>query len=182
MGAKTLLTVEQFERLPEIEGISYELDQGELVEVSSQAYLHNRIRGLIEWTVRNHLAVHTEQGEVVAEQPFRLGDDTVRIPDVALIVPQQLGMIETSGSVLPFCPKLVIEVTSPSNTVGDLARRIRQYLDAGAQTIWVFVPPLREVHVYSASAKPKILSADDMLDEPALLPGFSIRVGKLFEV
>ena len=44
MGAKTLLTVEHLERLPEAGDVSYELDQGELVEVSSASYLHNRIR------------------------------------------------------------------------------------------------------------------------------------------
>jgi hypothetical protein len=39
MGAKTLLTVEHLERLPETCDISCELDRGELVEVSSATYL-----------------------------------------------------------------------------------------------------------------------------------------------
>jgi hypothetical protein len=44
MGAKTLLTVEHLDQLPETCDFSYELDQGELVEVSSATYLYNRIR------------------------------------------------------------------------------------------------------------------------------------------
>jgi len=45
---KTLLTIEQFEQLPEEELRSYELDHGELAEVGTAAYEQNRIRGKIE--------------------------------------------------------------------------------------------------------------------------------------
>ena len=55
MGAKTLLTVEHLERLPETGDVSYELDQGELVEVSSASYLHNRIRDRLVHRLMNHL-------------------------------------------------------------------------------------------------------------------------------
>ncbi len=58
MGAKTLLTVEHLERLPETCDVSYELDQGELVEVSSASYLHNRIRDRLLHRLMNYLDTH----------------------------------------------------------------------------------------------------------------------------
>ena len=182
MGAKTLLTVEHLERLPETCDISYELDQGELVEVSSATYLHNRIRYRLVHRLMTHLEAKKDASEVVAEQWFRLGEDTVRAPDVALIAPSQLGLLEPERRVQPFSPVLAIEITSPSNTFDELARKTQQYLDAGTHAVWIFVAAMRQIHVHSASAHPVILTAQDSLEDPALLPGFSARVEELFVV
>ena len=182
MGAKTLLTVEHLERLPETGDVSYELDQGELVEVSSASYLHNRIRGRVERFLGMHLDTHRGQGQVVAEQWFRLNEDTVRAPDVALIAPYQLALLELERRIQPFSPALAIEITSPSNTFDELARKTQQYLDAGTHSVWIFVTAMRQIHIHSASAHPVILTAEDLLEDVALLPGFSARVEELFAV
>jgi Uma2 family endonuclease len=182
MGAKTLLTVEHLERLPETGEVSYELDQGELVEVSSATYLHNRIRDRLVQRLMNHLDAQKDPGEVVAEQWFQLSDDTVRAPDVALIAPSQLPLVEPERRIQPFSPALAIEITSPSNTFDELARKTRQYLDAGSRAVWIFVTAMREIHVYSSTSHPAILAAGDLLEDAALLPGFSARVEELFVV
>lgn len=182
MSAKTLLTIDQLERLPEAEGLSYELDQGELVEVSSASYLHSRIRDLLTHRLMNHLESHKNQGTVIAEQWFRFGEDTVRAPDVALISPPQIALLDPERRIQPFAPPLAVEITSPSNTFDELARKTRQYLEAGTRTVWIFVTAMREIHVYTAGARPGILSADDLLEDPVLLPGFSARVANLFQI
>ncbi len=43
MGAKTLLTAEQFDNYPFEEDKRYELDEGELIEMTRPGYEHNRI-------------------------------------------------------------------------------------------------------------------------------------------
>src|ERR1700685_4491202 len=92
MGAKTLMTVEHLERLPETSDVSYELDQGELVEVSSASLLHNQIRNVVLHRLMTYRDTRSQKdkGIVVSEQWFRLNEDTVRAPDVALIAPSQL--------------------------------------------------------------------------------------------
>ena len=182
MGAKTLLTVEHLERLPETGDVSYELDQGELVEVSSASYLHNRIRDRMVQRLMNHLDAQKDRSAVVAEQWFRLAEDTVRAPDIALIAPSQLPLLEPERRIQPFSPALVIEITSPSNTFDELARKTQQYLEGGSQAVWIFVTAMREIHVYGATAHPAILASDDLLQDVALLPGFSARVEELFAV
>jgi Uma2 family endonuclease len=182
MGAKTLLTVEHLERLPETCDVSYELDQGELVEVSSATFLHNRIRGRIERFLGVHLDNHPEQGVVVAEQWFGLSEDTVRAPDVALVAASQLSLLEPERRIQPFSPALAVEITSPSNTFDELARKTQQYLDAGTHSVWIFVTAMRQIHIHSATAHPVILTAEDSLEDAALLPGFSARVEELFAV
>ena len=181
MGAKTLLTVEDLERLPETKDFSYELDEGELIEVSSASYIHNRNRGRVERSLGVHLDQYPDQGEVVAEQWFRVAEHTVFAPDVAVISRDQLSLIEPSRRTQPFSPALAIEITSPSNTFDELARKTRQYLEGGSRSVWIFVTAMREIHIYSAGAKPRILSGDDVLEDSALLPGFSVRVADLFE-
>jgi Uma2 family endonuclease len=182
MGAKTLLTVEHLERLPETGDVSYELDQGELVEVSSASYLHNRIRDRVLHRLMTHLDARKDPSAIVAEQWFRLGEDSVRAPDVALIAPTQLPLLEPERRIQQFSPALAIEITSPSNTFDELARKTRQYLEAGTLAVWIFVTAMREIHVYSATAHPSILAATDLLEDAALLPGFSARVEELFAV
>jgi|SRR5579863_4855586 len=71
---------------------------------------------------------------------------------------------------------IAARVTSPSNTFDELARKTRQYLDAGSRSVWILVSAMREIHVHTAGAHPRILSAEDSLEDPALLPGFSARV------
>ena len=110
MSAKTLLTIDQLERLPEAEGLSYELDQGELVEVPSASYLHNRIRDELMYLLQGHLRSHKNQGTVISEQWFRLAEDTVRAPDVALISPPQIALLDPERRIQPFAPALAVEI------------------------------------------------------------------------
>ena len=44
MGTKTLLTLEQFDQLPEEEGAHYELDEGELIAMPTARPRHNLVR------------------------------------------------------------------------------------------------------------------------------------------
>jgi len=83
--------------------------------------------------------------------------------------------------IQPFSSALAIEITSPSNTFDELARktvnismRLPSRLD--------FRYAMREVHVYRATSHPAILAAGDLLEDAALLPGFSARVEELFVV
>jgi Uma2 family endonuclease len=182
MGAKTLLTVEQFEQLPAVEGISYELDEGELIEVPNASLLHNFVRDELLCRLNNHLLTGASRGMAVSEQSFRLSPETVRAPDVALIGPTQLTLVQWDAAIQPFCPALAVEVTSPSNTFSELTSKTKQYLSAGAHAVWIVVPPAQEIHVYRANAHPLILCAGDILDEPDLLPGFSAQLTDLFRV
>jgi Uma2 family endonuclease len=182
MSAKTLMTAEEFERLPDTEDVAYELDEGELIERPSRSMIHNFIRGKTEGLIGNHLREHPEQGIVVAEEKFRLADGTIRQPDLALVGKDQIPSIAWEPNIQPFAPKLAIEIGSPTNTLRDLERKIRQYLDGGVLTVWIFMTNLKQINIQSAREKPRILTADDLLDHPQLLPGFSLRVGELFEI
>ena len=180
MGAKTLLTVDQFEQLPEEEAIRHELDEGELVDVSGATYQHNSIRDHLIEILRAFLRAG-RLGRVIAEQEFRLSPDTVRRPDVALIGPANLASVEPEKSIQTFAPDLAVEISSPSDSFDALARKTRQYLAAGTKTVWIIAASVQEIHVFTKAGRAVVLEAGDALTEPDLLPGFSLAVRDLFE-
>jgi Uma2 family endonuclease len=122
VGTRTLLTVEQLEQLPEEAHYRYELDHGELIEVACATYEHNQIRGCLETSLRVFLAGR-QIGEAVAEQEFRLGEDTVRRPDVAFLRAEVASRIDKSKSILGVVPDLVAEIVSPNDTAQQLMRK-----------------------------------------------------------
>ena len=80
-------------------------------------------------------------------------------------------------------PDLAIEVASPDQHRPEMAAKALQYLAAGVQTVWIIWPGRREVDVWrSGSPEPVVmLKSDNQLEDPELLPGFSLRVAEIFD-
>jgi Uma2 family endonuclease len=182
MGTKTLLTLAEYEKLQEPEGVRrYELDEGELVELSFSSPKHNRVARqafvLLHAFVREH-----RLGEVyLPDMPYLLFENppTLRGPDVSFLRTERAREIDPEGYVHG-APDLAIEVVSPSDRATDLNRRVEQFLAAGAQTVCVLFPETRQAHVHTKDAVRK-LKTGDVLDFPGLLPGFAVPVVALFE-
>jgi len=115
------------------------------------------------------------------------GEDTVRFPDVSYIDHDRLAKTDPD-SYIQGAPALAIEVVSPSDTAQELARKIAQYLEAGAAIVWVAYPETREVHVFyprpgnPSEREARILTEGETLTAPDLLPGWEgIPLRQLFE-
>jgi Uma2 family endonuclease len=180
MGAKTLMTVEDFDRLAEPDELDYEFDEGELVVMTKPRPLHNRIVSRLEYELQAYLKAHPI-GEVFnSETLFVLSPNTKRAPDVSFLRAERAKQIDPNADI-PGAPDLAVEVLSPTDTVNAMRRKIRQYFSAGAQCVWVVYPETREVEVWREAARPQaMLQETDLLEAPDLLPGFALRVGALF--
>ncbi len=178
MSTKTLLTTEQFERLPEPEVGHYELDQGELIYVSPNDLRHNRVRDKLYMPLREFVASRG-LGEATAETLFEFVPGTVRAPDTAFMAAAQIRDVNPDG-VLRLVPRLVVEVLSPSNTPEEMARKIQLYKNAGVAAIWVLDPVARKADIHKADSI-RTLSGDNGFSDPQILPGFSIVLSKLFD-
>ncbi len=176
MATKTLMTVEEFMPLFESSDAWYELVEGEVVAVSPGMFLHNRIRDRLLHLLMTFLEGH-KLGMAVAEQPFHLFGNTVRYPDVAFVV---------SGRDLPpsefpkGAPDLAIEVISPSNTLREMDQKVSDFFAAGCKRVWLVYPEHREVYIHGLSGVTR-RTAEETLEDPELLPGFSVKVSSLFE-
>lgn len=181
MGATIKLTYEDYEKLPEREGIIYELDEGELLMEPSPALRHNLIRQRMAMELTQFIR-HHHLGAVVEEMDFRLGLDTVRNPDVAFITADHLKNIDPDLSPVEGAPALAVEVISPSNLAQDTVKKVRQYLAAGCRAVWLIYPSLRLVEIHDASAV-RSLTEQESLDEDKPFAGhkFSLSLAVLFE-
>jgi Uma2 family endonuclease len=178
MGTKTLITVAELEHTPKpLEGGGWELDEGELVQVSpnslQQFEVIFRLYSILRSFVRDN-----GLGKVVADTWFELAPHIVRAPDVAFIPADRLRGIDPRHA-LKALPTLVAEVLGPSPSGRDVSRRIQQYRQAGIPLIWVVDPDRLEVDVYGEGFL-RTLTLEDTLDAPGILPGFTLPIAQLF--
>jgi Uma2 family endonuclease len=178
MGTRTLMTLAEFEKLPD-DGNLHELDEGELVVMPPPRLRHGRVQRAVAVAL-DQAVRKAGAGTVVTECGFRLAPDVVQAPDVAFIREERLVDIswDRYGE---FGPDLAVEILSPDDNAARLQRKITRYLAAGTSTVWVLDPDSVTVSVYQKSGAFRALTADDSIDLPELLPGFSIPVRTLFE-
>jgi len=176
MATKTLLTVEEFARLFGKFDTFQELVEGELVNMSPAMFLHNYVRDRLLRLLAAFVEAH-HFGIVVSEQPFHLFGNTVRCPDVAFV---RRGRTLPPDKFPEGAPDLAIEVISPSNTLHEMERRVSDFFAAGTTRVWVVYPEEREVYVHGLAGVVR-LRGDEILEDPELLPGFSVKVSSLFE-
>ena len=181
MGATTRLTFAEYERLPEKEGTRYELDEGTLVMEPSPALRHNLIRQRIAVQLTEFVRAH-RLGVVVEEMDFRLGTDTVRNPDVAFITADHLRNVDPDHSPVEGAPALAIEVISATNLAQDIAKKVRQYLDAGCKAVWLVYPALRLVEIHDAAGARRIEESQSIQESKLFSgPKFSLSLTVLFD-
>ncbi|MGH9445058.1 MAG: Uma2 family endonuclease [Terriglobia bacterium] len=176
MATKTLFTVEEFLRLPEPMDEKYELVEGERVLMSPTMPLHNLVRDRLLYFLMAFLEGH-KLGTVLAEQAFHLFGNTVRIPDISFV---RTGRLQELRKLPHGAPDLAIEVLSPTNTPGEMKRRASDYFAGGCQRVWLVYPEDREVYIHGLSGVTR-RGVGELLEDPELLPGFSVRVSSLFD-
>lgn len=159
MGLKTLMSVEEFDRLEEPDELNYELDGGELVVMTKPRPLHNRIVARLFRALDRHLENHPVGEVFMPEVLYILGPNTKRAPDVSFLRAERAQKIDPSLDV-PGAPDIAVEVLSPTDTVAAVRRKIRQYLAAGALYVWVVYPETREVEVWREPARAGSASGD----------------------
>jgi len=164
---------------PPAEGGGYELDEGELVYVCPNSLKQGQVIHEL-YAVLRAFVKERKLGLVTPDAWIEFSDGTVRAPDVAFIPAVRAEGLDPRHA-LKATPVLVAEVLGTWDKPRDLVRKIRQYLDAGVKLVWALDPEKREVDVYPQDGALHTLTAEDNLEAPDILPGFSVPVGKLFE-
>lgn len=112
---------------------------------------------------------------------LRRHPDTVRAPDAAFIAQDRLPAGRRHRGYFEGAPDLTVEVVSPEDRPAEVRAKVREWLEAGARLVWVLWPETRTVSVYPAHGDARDLGEADSLDGGDVLPGFSCRVGDLFD-
>lgn len=178
MVATHRITIEEFETSPR-EG-TWELIDGELVEVTPSANRSAWIAGEIFGHIRDHVRANDLGWAFGDGAGFILFNDraTVCSPDAAFVRRERLPQLTDRFAPVP--PDLAVEVLSPSDRMADALSKVAMYLQAGVQLVWLVDPLDLSVTVFRPDASPKTLGENDTLDGGDVLPGFTLPVADIF--
>jgi len=181
MGTVTtsLLTFEEFERLPEHEEPGKrELLDGELIEMPPAELEHARFSKLIYHLLLEAVAsAHArgeaaELGEVFHETGYKLPGRAYVQPDVSVTHAAQ-----AYAKYYNDAPAIAVEVISESNTAREMEKKVALYFRHGAREVWrVYRDPVQIViHLPDDTSR---TIRQGSLTTP-LLPGFELRLADL---
>jgi Uma2 family endonuclease len=180
VSTKTLLTAAELEQMPDDDSVRTELDEGELITVAPASEDHGGLEAEISGILRDHVKRHRLGKVYGSSAGFRLKDDTVREPDVAFVRSDRVESIKSKGFAKG-APDLAVETCSPSESVRQLMREVKQYFAAGTHTVWIVYPETQELPILESTGADRLLRGDDSVEAPELLPGFSIPLHQFFE-
>lgn len=178
MVAGALLTIEEFERLPDEVAKNYELDDGILVDVSGNTGGHNDLRDLLIEIARPHVRKNG-LGLVLSEQEFDFNGNA-HGPDVSFIGPAKRALYDRKRRVQRFVPDLAIEIVSGNDRFEDLMRKALRYRACGTSEVWIFSIDGRQAFHYSPTRQ--VILNENGLFAPEQIPGLSIRIGELLDM
>lgn len=178
-AVKTLLSAEEFDNYPFEEDKRYELDEGELIEMTRPAYKHNRVMRNLVFALETYLRASRAGELLLSENLFALAPLTRRSPDAAVILGDRSKELE-GAKVIPIVPEIMAEILSPSETPRMIHRKLKQYFAAGVREVWIIDPDTKEVEIWTGPSLPeRDLSGEDAITS-ALLPGFALPLAELF--
>ena len=119
---------------------------------------------------------------VGADGMMRIAPGLVRIPDLSFITWDRLPGRESPREPIPdLAPDLAVEVLSEGNTRPEMARKVREYFEAGVILVWLIDPRKRTARVFSSALKSVLVRADQVLDGGGVLPGFVLPLSDLLD-
>ncbi len=191
MSTERALTVDEFERIaPFIDGRS-ELVDGRLRIMSPTGFLHGILSVRIGAALDRYLDEHPDMGEVAgAETGFRVDSPRrpVLAPDAAFVRADRLpetpeGPVKRDDPIVRFMvgpPDVAVEVRSPDDSANEMAEKARDWLAAGAREVWLVDGQHETVRVLRDGQQPIVLTKNDTLTAPDVLPDFSLLLADLF--
>ena len=173
--ATKLLTVEEFNAIPNPPGGVYELFNGQLVFVGYPEIGHKRCQRKI----RQALETLIDASWVVQEEfPYRAAAEyQMWAADVALLRSTRYREIRRW---LEGAPELVVEVLSPSNTFAEMETKAALCLANGAKEFWMVNPDRRSVTVYGPGMQSNRFVEGQSLSLAGVLGGGELSVSAIF--
>jgi Uma2 family endonuclease len=162
--------------------IDYELDDGRLVFIMvPPGDLHGAVQSNIATELKiqgerkGHGKARTEVGIVLWRNP-----DRVVGADIAFVAKKSLPIRRTKEGYLETIPELVVEIRSKNDSLKYVERKVKHYLKAGVEIVWVADWTARTVTAHTAAVEPTVYGESDTLRLPTLIPDFSMAVAEVF--
>ncbi|HWD97750.1 MAG TPA: Uma2 family endonuclease [Bryobacteraceae bacterium] len=113
---------------------------------------------------------------------FILPNGATRSPDAAWVSRAARDRLSPEErKVFPrLCPEFVIELISPSDSLPRLKRKMREWIDNGAQPGWLIDPRSRTAWIYRPNVDPQVLENPDTLRGEGPVAGFLLDLHEVW--
>ena len=78
-------------------------------------------------------------------------------------------------------PDFVIELRSPTDFLGDLQEKMKEYIENGVRLGWLIDPIEKKVHIYRTNGEVEVLDNPEKVSGENVLNGFELNVGEILE-
>ncbi len=177
-------TLYDLDTLPQNEGTTYEIINGDLYMTRSPHYLHQQVVGRI-FRELDSWSEATGWGETILFPSLILSSTDVVIPDLVWVSKGRFPAIRDEAGHLTAAPHLVVEVLSPGedNRKRDRESKLKLYSIYGVEEYWIVDRFAPQVEVYQRDqaqlSLAKTLVYGDLLLSPTL-PEFEGVVDRFF--
>jgi Uma2 family endonuclease len=113
---------------------------------------------------------------------FILPNGATRSPDASWLKLERWNTLTPAqqASFAPICPDFAIELRSTSDTLTSLQEKMQEYIDNGTTLGWLIDRKNCQVHIYRPNLEPEILSNPENIVGDPELPGFVLRMAKIW--
>lgn len=145
---------------------------------------HGQFGGHLYVALWNHVDQHKLGVVYMADTVFILdvtaaGIRTMRKPDVAFVTAARV-LAPDQGRYYQQSPDLAVEIVSPSERIGIIRDKLRDYFRCGTRQVWLVHTNDREIVVYHSFDESKVYRVGDTIPGGDLLPGLALDVGFVF--
>ncbi len=114
---------------------------------------------------------------------FTLPNGAVRSPDWSWIRRDRWAALtrEERRKFAPICPDFVLELRSPSDSLGYVQAKMQEYIDNGTQLGWLIDPIEQRAYVYRPGTAVHRLDRPDSLSGDSVLPGFILDLRTVWD-
>ncbi len=113
---------------------------------------------------------------------FKLPNGADRSPDVAWIRRDRWETLtpDQKKRFPAIVPDFVLELMSPTDTLGGAQTKMQEYLESGVKIAWLINPQNRQVEVYRLGKPVEVLDAPIQLLGEEILPGFVLSLNAIW--
>jgi Uma2 family endonuclease len=162
--------------------IAYEFDNGRLVFITlPPSDLHGAAQANIgtQLQIQGELQGYGKARASVAVILWR-NPDRVVTSDAVFVAKKSLPIRTSAEDYLETIPELVVEIRSKNGSLEYAERKVKHYLKAGAEIVWVADWSARTLTAHTGAGEPTVYGESDTLRLPGLIPDFSMPVVDVF--
>ena len=179
-GRRKIDTLEKFRNwIPPEDGFKYEWNNG-VIEKSPKMitfenlYIVERLTNFFH-SLKSKL---TAGGMLFTEPESMTSPTQLRIPDMAYYTARQI--MDAAAGTTPSVPEFIIEFVSDNDAHQKVLKKVDEYFHAGARVVWLIVPQVKVVYVYTSPIDVFICKGERVCSAEPVVPGFKTSADGLF--